>query len=46
MIQYTNKHINTISVYPLGIIPSDKKLPLRVRFALWLFGFRRLEDKK
>ena len=46
MKQYTNKYINTMSIYPLGIIPSDKKMPLRVRFALWLLGFKKLEDKK
>lgn len=44
-MQYTNKFIDTICAYPLGIIPSDKKLPLRVRFALWLLGFKK-EDKK
>lgn len=45
MRKYINKYINTMSIYPLGIIPSDKKLPLRVRFALWLLGFKK-EDKK
>lgn len=46
MIQYTNKYIDTMCVYPLGLIPSDKKLPLRVRFALWLLGFKKSEEKK
>lgn len=43
---YTNKHFDTIQAYPLGLISSNKKMPLRVRFALWLFGFKKLEDKK
>lgn len=46
MIQYTNKYIDTICAYPLGIIPNNKKLPLRVRFALWLLGFKKSEEKK
>lgn len=46
MTQYTNKYFDTICAYPLGIIPNNKKLPLRVRFALWLFGFKKEEDKK
>jgi hypothetical protein len=45
MIQYTNKYIDTIQAYPLGVISNGKKLPLRVRFALWLLGFKK-EDKK
>ena len=45
-MQYTNKYIDTICAYPLGLILSNKKLPLRVRFALWLLGFKKSEDKK
>lgn len=43
-MQYTNKYIDTICAYPLGLIPN-KKLPLRVRFALWLFGFKKSEER-
>lgn len=46
MIRYTNKYIDTISAYPLGLIFSGKKLPLRVRFAIWLFGFKKSEEKQ
>lgn len=42
---YTNKYFDTVQAYPLGLISNDKKLPLRVRFALWLLGFNKSEER-
>lgn len=47
MKYYQNKYFNDLTVWPLGIFYGEgTKLPLRVRFALWLFGFKKCKDAR
>lgn len=45
MKYYQNKYFNDLTIWPLEIgYEEGTKLPLRVRFALWLFGFKKRKD--
>ena len=45
MKYYTSKYFDDLTAWPVGVGCADnKKLPLRVRFALWLFGFKKHKD--
>lgn len=45
-MMYSNKYFENVYAFPFGLDTNYKRLPLRVRFALWLFGFKNIKDER